>query len=247
MKMGLINPLTFLDYDKISDIIMYLSKEVTVKFNVSLASKSQEGQRLHYHQEFEYGSKFNNRSNGYSVRRNFDYYISIDVKNDYESGIMIKPANMIMLRLKLNQVAQWFTKLFVIKDDRLVIVGKFEPIMMNISEYKAIKFLPQVIQFEDGAFKEGVRMILNSEESVYVDLTIDKFMELYYFIDSVDMYNCAIVLLNYFGAPEPGTNMFSMDGGNNRYQNQDPYYDRYEKKEKGNPDNSFFNKMNKKD
>ena len=44
-------------------------------------------------------------------------------------------------------------------------------------------------------------------------------MEFYYIIDNIDMYQNAIILLNYL-RPEPGTNIMYMNGANSENNNK---------------------------
>ena len=245
--------LTFLDYDKISDNLMFLGRNVSLNFNVSLAYKTPEGSRRHFHSEYRYKSKYNDVSNVCSVKRTFDYYLTIDVKGDMDNSIMIRTSNMIMLKLKLAKVAEWFTTLFKVKNDRLCIIGDYENISMLLPANKAIVFEPVIINYEDETCKEGVRLFINNNE-IYTDLTIDRFMELWYLIDNLNMYQSAIVLLNYMHSDLVGINLYDMTSRNNN-TNDDiedmsiPIIERpnkstrVRKEYKGSMENSFFNKM----
>lgn len=243
--------LSFLDYDKISDNLMFLGKNISLNFNVSLAYKSPDGGRRHFHSEYRYKSKYNDVSNVCSVKRSFDYYLSIDIKGDMDNSIMIRTSNMIMLKLKLNKVAEWFTTLFQIKNDKLCIIGDYENISMIFAAHKAISFEPIIINYEDETCKEGVRLYINSNDN-YVDLSIDRFMELWYLIDNLNMYQAAIVLLNYISTNDIlGSNLYDMTSKNenNSYDIEDlsePVIERKKpvrKEYKGQSDTNFFSKM----
>ena len=43
---------TFLDYDKVSDDLMYFDRDVYLRFNVLLANKGKDGNRYHYLKEY---------------------------------------------------------------------------------------------------------------------------------------------------------------------------------------------------
>lgn len=210
----------FIDYDKITDVLMYMSKDINLSFNVSLAYRKQDGTRNHYHKEYSYKSKYIDKGNVVSLKRNFKYYLSIDIKDDFNNSVMITAANILALRMRLKIVYNWFTTLFKYQDDKLIISGTWNDNILYINKYSCLKFEPTVCIYEDNTYKEGVRIYINSDD-IYFDLDIDRFMEFYYIIDNIDMYQNAIILLNYL-RPEYGTNITYLENGssiNNFYNN----------------------------
>ena len=104
------------------------------------------------------------------------------------------------------------------------------------SGFGIIEFEPIICQYSDGTYKQGVRIYLNSNE-VYVDLDIDRFMELYYIIDTMDMYQNAIILLNYIAPKVYGNNVETLCVRNDN----EPIYNNTIKKS----NNDFFKKSRK--
>ena len=207
----------FLDYEKISDVLMKLSNDMTLSFNVSLAYRKQDGSRNHYHKEYSYKSRYIDKGNVISLKRNFKYYLSIDIKDDFNNSVMITAANMIALRMKLKIVYGWLTSLFKYQDDKLIISGTWNDNYLYLNQYSCLKFEPTVCMYEDGTYKEGVRIYINND-SLFFELDIDRFMEFYYIIDNIDMYQNAIIILNYLH-PDYGTNITYMNGNNeNNYE-----------------------------
>lgn len=230
----------FEDYDKISDTILWFSSEIFLRFTVSLAGKAQDGTRRSNHQEFAYESKYDNVAVSRSIRREINCYLSIEVKNDFYNSALIRYQNMIMLKLKMDNVVQWFTTLFSIEDDKLAIVGNYKNEQVHLDYGKVLEFEPIVLQFDDGTFCEGIRMYVNSRDT-YVDMPIDKFMAFYYIIEKFDMYQNAIILLNYIQRPDFGYNTFAMT--NMSEEELFARHGRYKKpKYDGDGSNSFFNK-----
>ena len=45
------SPITFNDYEKITDILIYFSTDIILKFVVQLARKDQDGRRRFFHRE----------------------------------------------------------------------------------------------------------------------------------------------------------------------------------------------------
>lgn len=217
----------FTKYDKISDDLMYLGKGALVKFNVALAYKDRNGCRRSYHNEYQYESKkYNNvTSDLRTIRRKFDYYISIDINGDFDSSIMICPKDMIILRSTINNVAKWFTGGKVFGQDKqgnIHIVKEPNKMYIRNLNNKYIAFAPAVARYDNGTQKEAARLFINSDE-VFVDVNIDTFMEFAYLMSSIDMYQCAIGLINYLGRPEFGYNLMAFEPSRdiNPYLEQD--------------------------
>ena len=191
---------SFLDYDRISDDLMYFDRDVYLRFNVQLARKGKDGNRYHYHNEYRYQSKYDNYGKVLTIRRHFEFYLSIDVRNEFESGIIIRAKDMMNIRLRLKFVAKWFSDgIFKIdKKKQLHIVGNPEPVIITNLGGKYIKFEPAIVDFGNGTKREGVRMTLN--EVRFVDITVDTFMEFVYLINSINMYEAALSIVNYIPA-----------------------------------------------
>ena len=237
------NAITFNDYDKLVDNLLWFSPEISLRFNVQLSVKNKDGNRQSFHQEYSYQSKFFDTSLSRQIRRNIDCYLSIDVKNDFNNSVSIRYQNMVMLKLKLQNVVQWFTKLFKIQDGQLCIIGKYKNEQISLDFGKCIEFEPIVITYDDGKYNEGIRMYVNSK-NIWVDMDISKFMAFYYLIDTFDMYQNAIILINYLQRPDYGYNNFSL-GGDPRDDGYDEF--KNQKVDRGDGSKSFFNSVNKRD
>ena len=208
----------FLDYDKISDILMILNDYINLSFNVSLAYRRDDGTRNHFHKEYCYKSRYIDKGNVVSLKRHFKYYLSIDIRDDFNNSVMIFPSHIIALRMKLKIVYNWLTTLFKYQDDKLIISGTWSDNYLYLNQYSCLKFEPTICEYSDNTYKEGVRIYINNE-SLFFDLDIDRFMEFYYIIDNIDMYQNAIILLNYL-RPEPGTNIMYMNSANSENNNK---------------------------
>ena len=104
--------------------------------------------------------------------------------------------------------------------------------------------------------KTEVHLMVNDVESYvkdYVDMEIDKFLGLYYFVSKTDMYGAACSLATYVKVSPYGVNTFNSSGlgGSGRYQID--YADNFlPENTVGNNDvrnkqiNDFFNKTAKK-
>ena len=59
----------FTDYDRITDILMYLSNNITLNFNVVLSRKDKTGKRSFFHYETEYPSKCLGVNTGRGIKK----------------------------------------------------------------------------------------------------------------------------------------------------------------------------------
>ena len=245
-------PIQFTDYDRITDILMYLSNTITLNFNVVLSRKDKAGGRSFFQYETAYSSKFTGVDIGRSIKRNMNFYYTLDNKNDFANGFIIKPQDVMILNMIIeNQILPWFfdpeKRIFSItkEGDRLIIKGKFEPVNYTQSEYKYISFVPIIYTYEDGTFKEGIRIYLNSQ-SEFADLDIDRFMGLVCILKNTDMYATACSMVNYVKMPPYGTNIFSMTGLGGGYV-QDNWQESEDiTKDKSQRQNNFLDNAKKK-
>ena len=244
----------FTDYDRITDILMYLSNNITLNFNVVLSRKDKFGKRNFFQYEAEYNSKYSDVSKGRSIKRNMNFYFTLDNKNDFANGLILKPQDVLLLNMIIEQqILPWFfdpqKRIFSITKDgsKLIIKGNFDPVNYTQSEYKYISFVPIVYTYEDGTYKEGIRIYLNSQSEV-ADLDIDRFMGFVYILKNTDMYSAACGLLTYVKQPPYGVNIYSMTGLGGGYvqDNWNESEDITTNDNLKNKGNSFLNNVKKK-
>ena len=69
----------YTDYDRITDKLMFLSPTITLNFTVALSRKDKNGNRAHIHTDMEYASKFRDQNVARSIKRDINYYFTIDM------------------------------------------------------------------------------------------------------------------------------------------------------------------------
>jgi len=199
----------YTDYDRITDKLMFLSSTITLNFTVTLAKKDKFGNRAHLHYEVEYSSKFRDQNMAHSIKRDIVYYFTIDNSNDFGNGLVLRPQDVEILKMLLDQqILPWFfgnNRVFGIKENKLFIKEYGSPVTYAQSDYKFISFNPIIFEYEDGKFKEGIRIYLNNQDA-FADLDIDKFMQFVNIIKCTDMYNAALTMINYVKMPPYGIN-----------------------------------------
>ncbi len=222
MSRELIEPVEFFKIDKISDEVYNIGPNVVLKFNVSL-SKVSNNKRYHFHKEYEYSAKnIDGQQSLVTIKRNFDYYLSIEnIQKDSNGNkvfIRIGPQEYMIFKKSLDEAIAWFTdkkyaKLFVRDKGRLILMSPTPEFKIhNLPMQKYIEIFPIIIDrgMSNSDKEPGVRMILGNSSS-YVDINVDRLMGLYYTISTFNMYQTAVIVLNYLQRPEFGTNRVVME------------------------------------
>ena len=212
------------DYDKISDICYWLTNEYVVKFTTELNRRNSKTHRItNYHKEIGYYVDGDYRVN---INRDFNYYLSIEsLRRSQESGqklnIRISYRDMYFLNYRLREVAAWFTdkrfeSLFIRDGNKILTYGKVDPIRVNLVFDNYIEFEPAVYCYNENEYTTGVNMYINSD-TFFIFLRTDILLGFIYFLQTFNMYQCALLQLNYLGRPEFGSNYY--DAGSFGIQN----------------------------
>ena len=189
---------SFIYYDSISDKIYWLGKDVVLSFVVKLSKKDDDGNRVHFHNEYIYDSKYINTQYGVSIKRQYDFYLVLE-SNQMDIYIQIRVQNMIILRSILSDVIKILTddRYWLYKDNKLSVKGNIKPLIHNgLPMNKWLSFQPIPIITSNEEYKKGVRITL-SDETKYIDVTMDNFLGFVYIINSIDMLGYAATLVNY--------------------------------------------------
>ena len=239
------NNVDFTEYNRITDILMYLSNVLTLNFTVALSKKTKFGGRQFFQYEVEYGSDDNSNSSLRSIKRNMNFYFTIENREVFASGMMLRPQDIeIIIRLIEQKILPWFfgtnEYAFQIIENKLVL-KEFEPVIYTQSDKKFIRFEPIVYSFDDGTFTPGILLTLGSGDSA--PMNIDKFMGFFHLLKS-DMYAIACNMVAYVRTPPYGVNKLEVGGlgtGKPR-DNWNSIPDNYN----GKGANSFLNNLDKK-
>ncbi len=225
------SPIMFLDYDKISDTLLYLSRNIVLKFNVILSTKDKFNHRKSFHRESVYESKYDNVKDAYNIRRDMNFYWTLEDIEDFGNGIMITIKDVFFFKMFMEKkILSWYIgeSIYGISPDdgKLIITGKFQPERFIMNDYKYIEFIPIVLIYDDGKTTDyGVRMIINNPNH-FSDIDLNRLIAMYQLICFTDMYSVACSMVNYVKIPPYGMNVFDVRAGgfvketyfdNNRY------------------------------
>lgn len=221
------------NYEKISDDIMFIGYNTVMRMNVSLSYKNEYGERESFHKEYRYrSSKYINTNTGITIRRRFDYYISIENVRQSESGekayIRLGLKDIPYFRQSLHEATEWFLSpkykdLFIIKNNQIKINRILKPLDVGtLPMDNFMKILPVAINdTELGKYRgPGARILLSSETN-FVDLTPDMVIGLVEFFNTFNMFQSAQIMLTYIQRPAYGSNIYSFNGDEDNIEELD--------------------------
>lgn len=249
----------YTDFDKITDTIMFFDNIHTLDFCTRLSGKDKNGYRRFYEFEMQYQSnQYLGTDVGRSIKRTMTFYYLINNKNLFTGSILLRVNDVYVLRnIITSKIFPWFwdNRIFAEKNNRLVINGQYNPVEYIKDLQTWLRFEPITIEYDDGTYKEGIRMTINTNED-FVDMNIDKFLEFFGYMNPDTMYLQAQAQCNYAKMSPHGLNLLTVGGGlgSGGFNNSDRLADQkygYEpnnndKKEKYQGTNSFLANAKKK-
>lgn len=203
------------DYEKISDICMWLSNDYVLKFTVELNKHNDKYGKSNFYKEIGYTIDEDYRVN---INRDFIYYLSIEsIKKTLDGNklnIRIGLNDIYFLKYKLEQAILWFTDKYFENlfardnNNKIVMTMKPNPIKIDLSFGNYIEIEPSIFTFDNTLEQlTGVRIYLSSDSNSLF-MNINTLFGFKYFIDTFNMYQSAQNMLNFLGRPEYGTNYF---------------------------------------
>lgn len=203
------------DYEKISDICMWLSNDYVLKFTVELNKHNDKYGKFNFYKEIGYTIDEDYRVN---INRDFIYYLSIEsIKKTLDGNklnIRIGLNDIYFLKYKLEQAILWFTDKYFENlfardnNNKIVMTMKPNPIKIDLSFGNYIEIEPSIFTFDNTLEQlTGVRIYLSSDSNSLF-MNVNTLFGFKYFIDTFNMYQSAQNMLNFLGRPEYGTNYF---------------------------------------
>lgn len=203
------------DYEKISDICMWLSNDYVLKFTVELNKHNDKYGKSNFYKEIGYTIDEDYRVN---INRDFIYYLSIEsIKKTLDGNklnIRIGLNDIYFLKYKLEQAISWFTDKYFENlfardnNNKIVMTMKPNPIKIDLSFGNYIEIEPSIFTFDNTLEQlTGVRIYLSSDSNSLF-MNVNTLFGFKYFIDTFNMYQSAQNMLNFLGRPEYGTNYF---------------------------------------
>ena len=208
------SPIELIKHEKKSDDVVQMGRNYVFKINATLAKVNNE-KKYTFYKEFEYNI---NGHVGVSIKRGFDYYLSIESLIKNENGnkafVRIGTGEFYALMEALKEVISWFTdkrwkKVFVKKDNTLIMTSD-RPATRYIYGLPQNKFLAFELIVVDGYIPQpGVRVTVGSEE-FYTDITTDVVFQVYGALMNYNMFMSAQIMVSSLGIPL-GTNHINLN------------------------------------
>lgn len=210
-----IEPVKFLDYGRISDILMQFDKNYRLSLVVNMVYKNQQGKTGSNVNEYYYYNDAYGK-NMISAKRFLDCWFLIEDAVNKSSYAIIYPRDMYIMQKALTEmILPWFfgeKPMFKLDNNgRMVLKGKYTPVEIPFNNNIFLRFIPIVLEYENGTCKEGVRMTV-SDDKCYCDYDINKFLEFYYYIMHTDMVCAAQNMINYLKTQPYGINLKNVGG-----------------------------------
>jgi len=207
----------YIDFDRIADTLMFFDNIHTLDFCTRLSTKDKNGYRRFYEFEMQYQSnQYLGTDIGRSIKRSMSFYYLINNKNMFTGSMILKVNDVYILHILLkDKVLSWFfgkDRIFSENDKRLVINGTYQPVEYIKDLQNWLRFEPIVIEYEDGTYKEGIRMTININED-FVDMNIDKFLEFFGYLNYQNMYLQSEAQCNYAKISPYTANNIVVSGG----------------------------------
>ena len=197
------NPITFNDYERISDELYYIYGEenyAVIKFTVDLGKRNKSGEKIPFHQAYRYNSdKYIDKNNLITIKRILNSYISFETRSKVikKETVDIGLDEIFFAKMSFVRIYKWFSTIFktqrnpdnsqdliIIEDRCEIIKGRWQ---------NTIRIIPIVMPGNI----PGVRMIFNGNYENYFDLNMEQTMAIYYIINSINLIESAQILLNY--------------------------------------------------
>ena len=214
-------PFQLIKYEKISDDIYHMGKYLMIRICVYLA-RTNNGTRYFFYKEYEYQL---NKFRKVSVKRGFDYYISIEEtskpKNRDKLFIRIGPSEFYGFMELIQEAMKWFSsskysKLYAKKGAELVFASSTIPsktlsgLPMGIS----ITMAPDIMD-AGKEFKPSVKIIIDTGKDILdYYMTVDNLFGIYGALVNYNMFTSAQIMVSSLGIPL-GTNRVDLHDDSN--------------------------------
>lgn len=214
-------PFQIIKFEKISDDIINIGKHLEIRICANLA-KTFNGTKYFFYKEYEY---FLNGSKHVSVKRGFDYYISIEElvkpKDRDKLFIRIGPAEFYGLMRLIQTAMKWFTdeeysKLYARNGAELVFTSSHIPssTLSDLPMGITINLSPDIMD-TGKEFKPSLHMMVESKGNILdYYFSVDNLFAIYGSLVNYNMFMSAQTMVSSLGIPL-GTNRVDLQDETN--------------------------------
>lgn len=200
------------NYNKIDSLICYVGGKAVLKMNVILSDTKAERYRdLSYHMETDfYSDKADRRL--VNIKLNYRYFLTLETIGKYNAEreyIVINDSDMFQFREALRGLYTEITAsdLYAEREGKLTMVRDSPSFGVRLPFKKKVVFHASTITDSEDFNHPGALMYVNSKDLV-ISLSVRDIEGLLYHFETINLFQMAQELVNYFGRPEDGTNRF---------------------------------------
>lgn len=200
------------NYNKIDSLICYVGGKAVLKMNVILSDTKAERYRdLSYHMETDfYSDKADRRL--VNIKLNYRYFLTLETIGKYNAEreyIVINDSDMFQFREALRGLHTEITAsdLYAEREGKLTMVRDSPSFGVRLPFKKKVVFHASTITDSEDFNHPGALMYVNSKDLV-ISLSVRDIEGLLYHFETINLFQMAQELVNYFGRPADGTNRF---------------------------------------
>lgn len=200
------------NYNKIESLICYVGGKAVLKMNVILSDAKAERYRdLSFHMETDFYSKPADRRL-VNIRLEYRYFLTLETIGKYNTRreyLVINDSDIIQFREALRGIHAEITAsdLYAEREGKLTMVRDSPSFGVRLSFKNKVVFHASTITDSEDFNHPGALMYINSKDLV-IPLSVRDIEGLLYHFETINLFQMAQELVNYFGRPEDGTNRF---------------------------------------
>ena len=202
----------FNDVNKIEYVLLWLTNNVQLRIGVNTYTITKKFGRTSYYKEIQY---FNNQyqRDVVNVQMNPETYLSINQltdKNGYKADIKMNFQMAMTLRTSLetlyNVLNERYNEFYAkVDDDKYIVTKRINPLEINTMFGQKILLYPDIVEFSNGEFTGGVRIVLGDPNNSIV-VPLSTIQTMYECIASLDFFSYGLHLLQLACQPQFGSN-----------------------------------------
>lgn len=202
------------NYNKIESLICFVGRKAVLKMNVILSDTKAERYRdLSYHMETDFYSNSADRRM-VNIKLNYRYFLSLETigkENTKREYLIINDSDVFQFRETLRGLHTELTAsdLYAEREGKVTMVRDSPSFGVRLAFKNKVVFHASTITDSEDFKHPGALMYINSKDLV-IPLSVRDVEGLLYQFETINLYQMAQELVNYFGRPADGTNRFKV-------------------------------------
>lgn len=195
------NRIIYSDIETVSDLLLRLNQELSLKMNVRFGHTNMKtNERESYIKGYLIdGQRYPDNPRVVSIKRDFDYYLSIESWSNRTMYFQMRPVNMISVLNAFNRAYNWLVneKLWKYRDNTLYLINEPDEIFIyNLYPKDVTVGIKATVMYDDqGNFCRGIRLTIGDRLN-FSDIGMNNFGAMCYILKTLDMYTAACTIVN---------------------------------------------------